>query len=275
MGYVEHIVENGKYFLYRHIRKDKNEPFYIGVGTKSAYGNLYKRATDISPKRRNFIWSGIASRTEIEVEILLETDDIDFIMKKEEEFISLYGRLCSNNGTLVNIDKGGYRDRTFRRDNWRKSASERMAKMNVDNAKNRIGKNNINKLSRPVYVYTLEGDFLYGFYTGAQAADYFGEKNKNLIIKKLDTGKSYKNYFFSSKAVERLNTSNFIIADESKHYPKKVAKIDDNFNQLSVYENLISAAKSIGYSPGALGVSIRKNKSTRKGKFIYISDGNN
>lgn len=24
------VVDNGKYFLYRHIRLDKNEPFYIG-----------------------------------------------------------------------------------------------------------------------------------------------------------------------------------------------------------------------------------------------------
>ena len=29
------IVENGKYYLYRHIRLDKNEPFYIGIGTKN------------------------------------------------------------------------------------------------------------------------------------------------------------------------------------------------------------------------------------------------
>lgn len=33
------IVEDGKYYLYRHIRNDKNEPFYIGVGTKSKYGD--------------------------------------------------------------------------------------------------------------------------------------------------------------------------------------------------------------------------------------------
>lgn len=28
------IVDNGKYFLYRHIRLDKNEVFYIGIGSK-------------------------------------------------------------------------------------------------------------------------------------------------------------------------------------------------------------------------------------------------
>lgn len=29
------IVDNGKYYLYRHIRLDKNEPFYIGIGSRS------------------------------------------------------------------------------------------------------------------------------------------------------------------------------------------------------------------------------------------------
>jgi len=29
------IVDSGKYFLYRHIRLDKNEPFYIGVATEA------------------------------------------------------------------------------------------------------------------------------------------------------------------------------------------------------------------------------------------------
>lgn len=28
------IEPEGKYYLYRHIRLDKNQPFYIGIGTK-------------------------------------------------------------------------------------------------------------------------------------------------------------------------------------------------------------------------------------------------
>lgn len=28
------IVSNGKYYLYRHIRLDTNEVFYVGIGTK-------------------------------------------------------------------------------------------------------------------------------------------------------------------------------------------------------------------------------------------------
>ena len=37
------IEDEGKYYLYRHIREDKNEVFYIGIGTKNSKVE-YKRA---------------------------------------------------------------------------------------------------------------------------------------------------------------------------------------------------------------------------------------
>lgn len=97
-----------KYYLYRHIRIDKNEPFYIGVGTKNGENFMtekaeYKRAYSVN---RNKIWKDIVKKTNYEVEILLESNDHNFIIKKEEEFISLYGKIISN-GILANLaDKG-------------------------------------------------------------------------------------------------------------------------------------------------------------------------
>lgn len=56
------IVE--KYYLYRHIRLDKNEPFYIGIGTKSEqdlkYG-YYGRAS--ANHVDNNIWIKIINKT--------------------------------------------------------------------------------------------------------------------------------------------------------------------------------------------------------------------
>lgn len=34
------LVDEGKYYLYRHIRLDKNEPFYIGIGNNLNKKNL-------------------------------------------------------------------------------------------------------------------------------------------------------------------------------------------------------------------------------------------
>lgn len=100
------IVNEGKYYLYRHIRLDKNEPFYIGIGTRQEKTNPYLRMTDTHSK--NNIWQKIVLKTKYECEVILESDDNTFIQDKEREFIELYGRICKNNGgILANIESGG------------------------------------------------------------------------------------------------------------------------------------------------------------------------
>lgn len=74
-------------------------PFYIGISTNE------KRAYDKN-KRSNF-WKSIISKTDYEVEIIMENDSFDFIKEKEKEFISLYGRANIGMGTLVNLTDGG------------------------------------------------------------------------------------------------------------------------------------------------------------------------
>lgn len=105
------IVEfgQGKYYLYRHIRLDKNEVFYIGIGSKYVSENNlyinYSRAYNKSS--RNRFWKNIINITNYEVEILLESDDLSFIKQKEKEFIKLYGRKDLKEGSLSNLTDGG------------------------------------------------------------------------------------------------------------------------------------------------------------------------
>lgn len=42
------LKNTGKYYLYRHIRLDKNEPFYIGIGTKGNKINTNLRSDYIN-----------------------------------------------------------------------------------------------------------------------------------------------------------------------------------------------------------------------------------
>lgn len=86
-------------YVYRHIRLDKNEPFYIGIG-KSRY-----RAT--TKWNRNNLWDKIVSKTDWYVDILFDDVDWDFACKKEKEFIKLYGRININTGILSNMTDGG------------------------------------------------------------------------------------------------------------------------------------------------------------------------
>jgi hypothetical protein len=85
-------------FLYRHIRLDKNEPFYIGIG--SNISRCYTKQT------RNKHWHNIVNKTEYEVEIIFDDLTIEEAKEKEKEFINLYGKK-SNGGILVNITDGG------------------------------------------------------------------------------------------------------------------------------------------------------------------------
>jgi hypothetical protein len=88
-------------YVYRHIRLDKNEPFYIGIGSDMTY----KRAKEKS--RRSQLWNKIIAKTDYEVEIIF--DDISYheAKSKEIEFIKLYGRIDLGNGTLANLTNGG------------------------------------------------------------------------------------------------------------------------------------------------------------------------
>jgi hypothetical protein len=88
-------------YLYRHIRLDKNVPFYIGIGVD----NNYYRAN--TKKSRNNHWNSIVEKSDYELEILFEHDDYEFIKEKEIEFISLHGRSDLGLGTLCNKTNGG------------------------------------------------------------------------------------------------------------------------------------------------------------------------
>lgn len=93
------------YYLYRHIRLDKNEPFYIGIGKNFRNEFDFRRATENHNSNR--IWKSIVSKTKIEVEIIYVSYTKEEIIRKEIEFISLYGRIDLGTGTLCNFTKGG------------------------------------------------------------------------------------------------------------------------------------------------------------------------
>lgn len=98
------------FYIYRHIRLDTNEPFYIGIGkvyrpSAKNHEDYYSRA--FQNNKRNRFWHFITNKTDYEVEILFECNSRDIILEKEIEFIKLYGRRDLGEGTLVNLTDGG------------------------------------------------------------------------------------------------------------------------------------------------------------------------
>ena len=86
-------------YVYRHIRLDKNEPFYIGIAKTD------RRL--ISKQNRNKHWHNIVNKCGYEAEILIDDLTWDEACKKEIEFIALYGRIDMGTGSLVNLTDGG------------------------------------------------------------------------------------------------------------------------------------------------------------------------
>lgn len=90
-------------YLYRHIRLDTNQVFYIGIGSdnKGKFQRAYSR------KCRNFHWGNVINKVSYDVEIILDDLTWEEACLKEIEFIKLYGRKDLNEGTLVNMTNGG------------------------------------------------------------------------------------------------------------------------------------------------------------------------
>lgn len=93
-------------YLYRHIRLDKNEPFYIGIGSDSSK-NEGKYTRSKTKSERNKIWYNIVSKTKYKIEIMLDDLSWEDACEKEKFFISFYGRKDLGKGPLCNLTDGG------------------------------------------------------------------------------------------------------------------------------------------------------------------------
>ena len=161
------MIENqGKYYLYRHIRLDTEEPFYIGIGTKkdikaNTDRTTYHRAYNYSS--RNTIWKNITNKTDYEIEIILESDDYEFIKQKEIEFIALYGRRDLNKGSLVNLTDGGEGATGYVQSKEQKEKRSQSSKNGNQIAKNRA--KNLNTIFVTKQGYKVE------------VIEYFGANN--------------------------------------------------------------------------------------------------
>lgn len=85
-------------YVYRHVRLDKNEPFYIGIGKN--------KSRAFSKANRNRFWKGIVKESEYRVDIIFDDLTYEECKEKEKEFIAIYKRKTEG-GTLCNITLGG------------------------------------------------------------------------------------------------------------------------------------------------------------------------
>lgn len=127
-----------KYYVYHHIREDKDEIFYVGIGTKSKQDlkcNTYSRA--YSKHIDNNIWLKIVAKTDWKFEILFESDSRREVEQMEITLISKYGRKCDKSGCLANLTLGGESNLGYKH-------TEEAIKKISEKAKRKRGYSNIN-----------------------------------------------------------------------------------------------------------------------------------
>jgi len=96
-------MSHNNWYVYIHIRKDKNEVFYVGIGNKKNYG----RAFEFRKDKRNQIWWKVYCKTEIDVKIIHDNLSKIESSNKETDLIKKYGRKDLSEGTLTNMTDGG------------------------------------------------------------------------------------------------------------------------------------------------------------------------
>ena len=188
-------------YVYRHIRLDKNEPFYIGIGSDENYVRARTK------KGRNNLWRKIVSKTDYNIEILYEHDDYNVVKEKEKEFIHLYGRLDIKKGSLSNLTDGG----------------EGVLGYVPSFEKSRIHSLKMKGIKKPNMKGVLAGDKnpMFGRTHSKEAREIISEKNRGKFSKEKNPmwGKkrpelSKNNKLLKSKKV--LDTSNGVVYNSTR-----------------------------------------------------------
>lgn len=161
---------NNIYCLYRHIRPDNNEVFYVGIGDED---RPYKKG-----KYRNTYWRNIVNKNngEYGIDILLDNISWNFAKQKEVEFIKLYGRADLGLGTLVNLTDGG--DGTVNRVTSKETA-EKIRNGNIGRV---LTDSHIKILSEVVYQVSLVGEVLNKYPSMREAERQTGIKNGEISL---------------------------------------------------------------------------------------------
>ncbi len=253
------IANNGKYYLYRHIRLDKNEPFYIGVGQKE--NNGYRRIT--TEYRRAFVhftrnnyWKSIVKNTNYSVEIVLESDDRSFIMNKEVEFISLYGRKDIGTGPLANMTDGGdyYNlDKKYTTQGRNKLTTKQRSEITKKSKRYPLGTNPVE-----IFIYCkVTGNFIKSYPQIKLAASELN-LSKTRLSESLSKMQSYNKYVFSRVYMgSKINLTIFNIRKDKCLPVLQIHPVD--FSIVNRFNSGSEAGKVEKLWPSNIQLAIKRN----------------
>jgi hypothetical protein len=202
--------------VYRHIRLDKNEVFYVGIGKTEARPH--------SVNDRNRYWKNITNKTDYRVDILFDDLTWNEACEKEIEFIELYGRKDLGKGTLVNLTNGGDGSNGAKRNYTDENPSPIKGRKQTDeHKKKRAEARKGKKLSQEVKNKISNS---HKGKTHNRGNNLLGKKKPNQKKRLLGSGKGY---FFCKKSNKFI--SRIIIDGKSKH----LGRYDNEFDAHNAY----------------------------------------
>jgi hypothetical protein len=246
------LQQEKTYYLYRYIRHDNNEPFYIGIGTRNDYNSQgYKNKSIKSMyyraycNDRNYVCLGIMKKSSYDIEIMYETNDFEHIQDKEKEFISLYGVVYDGSGSLTNLTMGGVSFKPT------KAYSRRSVyKRKMNNTLTGIN-------SKKLYMYDLDGNFIEEFpcLKGFNMKYGFGDKEGCGISQSIREKVSCNGYFFSFSYFDKLDIS--LYKKVKTKYP--VVKYNEE-KPCKIYKSIEDISKDLCIKSDAAYKIVYKNK---------------
>lgn len=241
IGGGDGIKNKNMAYVYRHIRLDKNVPFYIGIGSDITYERAFRKRRENNPH-----WNNIVKKTPYEVEIILDDLTWGEACKKEIEFISLYGRRDLRRGPLVNLTDGG----------------EGVLGM-VTSEKNR--KATSERFGKPVAQYTLDGFFVRSFSSCLSVEKEMGWSNTSICNCANLTKKTYTAHGYVWRWYNGNNENIFFdkqnYLTNQRHSFVKINQYDKN----GVY---IKSFNSVNEAAGEHGCSVKNISGVLTGRHM-------
>lgn len=246
MKLVNQTQNNCKYYLYQYVRLDKNEVFYVGIGTRYKSKTDFTRAT--MSHRHNSICVAIINKTDYRIEIIAESDNNAEIRQQEMDLVTKYGRIDLKTGSLANMTNGGEIAPTYadfspeRREQLSADRKFRFTNNNPMKCKDTAQKSATSRIGQP-----------------------YSDEARQKVSEGLRKSKQFQSAVRSTAKRQKCRN-----AKRQSMVP--VEQYDKDMSYINSFESIKAAARSLGINPQDIqAVLSERQKSTHGWIFKKIS----
>jgi len=236
-------------YVYKHIRTDKNEIFYIGIGSDSTYYRAHRFS------ERNQIWNRIKNKSAVLVEIIFDNIDWETACEIEKDLIKKYGRINNNTGVLSNMTDGGEGtlNRVISEETRHMLGSGNSGKIRTEESKKKQSES-----TKGVKKSKEHSDKIRKYRIGKKMSDYSKSK-----ISENSKGRSSWNKGLKFSEETRLKMSLSKKGKKTSGDNPKSKMVINTLNGI-YYETLKEAAYSIGMNYSSFKAKLKQNKTNFK-----------